>query len=386
LASFEDIAVLLEENSQVLSMASIFLSKSLPKDSEFYETQEYILDDEDKVFREFELLSLQAERDLEIVRPYLNDGIVDGVRNHLQVLKTAFGNFLDSRVLEDKAAKEDFTIKFRKVCNDNDFTPEHMFSFIYGYACGVKGNTRDCEDFDYGECAFGAKRTISTVLFNSDRKELQAFRAWISNTLVQLMYFHSVCLPANLDTCTEEENAVAANTVGKMKSAFAEVCDNLEQSQLCSEKTLTSFPLCVIYDRGYPIPRDSVEYATGTVVYSNIALTTSNTEITDELDAAAEVLDAIGGVAELAGPKGEAVGAVFGAIGGVLRIVSIFQGNDQTDPTQALIINGFKEMNKRFDMLESQIGEGFDQVREEAQNVGELCHVSSLRSDHSVSL
>jgi hypothetical protein len=142
----------------------------------------------------------------------------------------------------------------------------------------------------------------------------------------------------------------------------------------------------VIDDRGYPIPRDSVEYATGTVVYSNIALTTSNTEITDELDAAAEVLDAIGGVAELAGPKGEAVGAVFGAIGGVLRIVSIFQGNDQTDPTQALIINGFKEMNKRFDMLESQIGEGFDQVREEAQNVGELCHVSSLRSDHSVSL
>lgn len=134
-----------------------------------------------------------------------------------------------------------------------------------------------------------------------------------------------------------------------------------------SSPTEKKLQLCVVDDRGYPIPEHVPTYAKGTPIYSDTSEEAYKEETTD-------VLNTIGGLFDAAsqlfdGLDFDKISGFLGAAGPILGIASMFISKSETDATQALIISEFRNMNAKLDQLSDKITSEFIELKKNNANL-----------------
>jgi len=141
-----------------------------------------------------------------------------------------------------------------------------MFSFIYGYACGIGSNNSCATERDYGSCSFGEKNDLHLDKLSNEL--IYPFGEWITKLLSELAFLHTVCLPVTQDTCSSETDDVSNAITVDLVSAFEEVGNNINFAANCMDK---GFLICKIGEDGMPIPHSSPKFeeAVATSVFSS---------------------------------------------------------------------------------------------------------------------
>ena len=123
--------------------------------------------------------------------------------------------------------------------------------------------------------------------------------------------------------------------------------------------------LCVVDDRGFPIPRDNPEYEKGDPVYSDVTIEQATLGLSDAFNLQAELYGAgagiVGGIASIAPAFGPAAGALA-IVAGIMLVVSKLLPSG-TSPELIELRNLFRELNSRLDVLSQRVETLFFQLR-----------------------
>jgi len=123
--------------------------------------------------------------------------------------------------------------------------PIDLFRHIYSYACGDSyANAtipilEDCDIVDFGTCSFGGVNIIPSDLFpltESDESWLEVFEDWMISAMVEISLLVTVCLPIDLDPCTELIDDVLAEdeiNFQHMIDSYDEVSRNIIATTNC---------------------------------------------------------------------------------------------------------------------------------------------------------
>jgi len=134
--------------------------------------------------------------------------------------------------------------------------PIDLFRHIYSYACGDSyANAtipilEDCDIVDFGTCSFGGVNIIPSDLFpltESDESWLEVFEDWMISAMVEISLLVTVCLPIDLDPCTELIDDVLAEdeiNFQHMNDGYDEVSRNIITTTKCVISDSKQFLLC----------------------------------------------------------------------------------------------------------------------------------------------
>ena len=128
------------------------------------------------------------------------------------------------------------------------------------------------------------------------------------------------------------------------------------------------FALCVIDERGFPIPPENPGYDKGLVVYSEVTEIEAETHISGTLTKISAVLGSAAAIGAIAVPATAgtalivvgAVEATAALLSLIANILSFFEGSSETE---TLIKNGFANLNQKIDILSLEMRYFFDQLR-----------------------
>ncbi len=271
-----------------------------------------------------------------------------------------------------------FVCDIRQSCNVPHFSPEDIFRYLYGFACGnQEGNSpsQPCVD-DYGTCSYGSKNRLH---FEEAAPEaLEGFGNFYKRIVTETIALQLICLPINIDTCTDAFSIVDKSTLVELNMGLREVSNNLDIAKECrkeDEKEIDdkgAIALCVVDSRGYPIPPSSPEYDSGTQVYSSTGIFTIQTvgDIGSDNGSLKEITETFANFVDKAGglfKETAGLSKTLKVAGVVLSLISLFLP-DPPDPVIMLLEKEFAQLNEKLDALDEKISDEFNLLRASMAN------------------
>lgn len=126
-------------------------------------------------------------------------------------------------------------------CNDLNYRPQDIVGILYGHNCGEPSNFPDrCTTYDginTGGCGlFPRQRGYFLDKFrggDSTLASLRDYQQWVLNTLLQSMYFQTVCLPPLQDTCQGPDDPIYKANLNMTVQAIEEVVAVFSAAEEC---------------------------------------------------------------------------------------------------------------------------------------------------------